>query len=316
MSNLSNYIDKLKKFQKANPDLSEEELIMYVYLDLGLRFKFDQEFFFGGSKTKKNLYEKSNRIDTLEECLKSNKLICRSGAYLMQYILRELGVNIRTIVDPEDLRKYKHVYNIITPKNGGEEYSIDLQEDMINMHFHAFTKDFGLATDGTDRLVISREEQKKMHQKFGYVSDKNPYIDEYIYLIKQHIGLFDTYEEKIDFLLSNIDPIEYPNVDYWERRWKHERFLKKILTQQEMSKLNSIEFYKEKDDGSKEFINGFAYEGSKGVIVYMYSKADNKYNSYSVKEVAQMVKNEGLCNLQKIKGLNSELMKLKNDEAR
>lgn len=316
MSNLSEYVEKIKRYKKDNPDLTEAELIMYVYLDLGLRFKFDQDYFFKGTKERKRIYEHSRRLSSLDECLENNKVICRSAAYIMQYVLTEMGIKIRTVEDEEDTRRYKHVYNIITPADGSEEYSIDLQEDMIYMHYHTFTKNFGLSTDGRNRPIISREEQKRMHKKFGYISDQNPYVDDYIYMFKEDIGLIDEFQDKIDFVLKNIDPIDYPRVNYWERRWKHDRFLKELFTKDEMKRLNLVEFFHRKEDKSKEYINGFFVDGPKGVVVYMYSMEDNAYRSYTVPEIALMVKNEGLELNQKIKGLNRELLKLKISEGR
>ncbi len=316
MSKLREYTEKMKQYKLANPDLTEQELIMHVYLDLGLRFNFDQDFFFGGSKNKRRIYDSSNRFNVLDECMEKNIVICKSGSYILQYVLTELGVNIRTIEDPEDERRYKHYYNIITPADGSEEYSIDLQEDMIYMHYHAFTRDFGLSTDGKERRVISRDEIKRIHTKLGYISKEFPYVDEYIYLFKEDIGSIEKLEDKIDFILTNIDPIDYPQVNYWERRWKHERFIKELLSKDERAKLGVLEFYRTKADGTKEFINGFCHESSKGVTVYMYSLEDNKYNSYSVPEIAQEFVNNGLNCYQKIKGLNKEILKLKGKESR
>ena len=316
MSNLSEYVEKVKKYQAEHPDLTEAELIMYVYLDLGMKFKFDQDYFFKGTKERKKIYEHSKRLSNLDECLENNKVICRSAAYIMQYILAELGIKARTVEDEEDTRRYKHVYNIITPADGSEEYSIDLQEDMIYMHYHTFTKNFGISTDGKERNVISREEQKRMHTKFGYISEQNPYVDDYIYLFKEDIGFMDNFQDKIDFVLKNIDPIVYPNVNYWERRWKHDRFLKELFTKEEMKRLNVVEFYHRKENGEKEYTNGFFVDGPKGVVVYMYSKEENAYQSYTVPEIALKVKNEGLEHHQKIKGLNRELLKLKMSEGR
>ena len=53
MSNLSEYIEKVKEYKKKNQNISEEELIRYVYLDLGKRFSFDLSFSFGNKKKKK-----------------------------------------------------------------------------------------------------------------------------------------------------------------------------------------------------------------------------------------------------------------------
>ena len=312
MCNLDKYVEKVKEYIEKNPGLTENEIIMYVYLDLGERFKFDQDFFFGGNKKKKRMYIEAQDFGELNECMEKNKIICKSSSYILEYILRKLDVNIRTANDIKDLRKYKHVYNIITPKDGSEEYSIDLQEDIINIHYHSFPKNFGLSLKDGKTYIVSRKSQQEMHKKFGYVSRKNPYTDDYIYLFKQDLHLFEDFYSKLDFVLQNIDPIEYPNVDYWERRWKHERFLKELFPTSELSrKLNLVECYKEKDNGTKIFLNCFWVNCPKGVRVYLYSMDDNKYNKYSLPEFALKVKNEGLKYRQGIMRLRKEFKKLK-----
>ena len=86
MSKLSEYVKKAKQYKLENPNLTEPELIMYVYLDLGLRFNFDQDFFFGGSKNKRRIYDSSNRFNVLDECMEKNIVICKSGSYILQYV--------------------------------------------------------------------------------------------------------------------------------------------------------------------------------------------------------------------------------------
>ena len=49
----------IKEYIKQNPNISEEKLIRYVYLDLGQRFSFDLRFAFGNTKTRRNIYTKS-----------------------------------------------------------------------------------------------------------------------------------------------------------------------------------------------------------------------------------------------------------------
>lgn len=311
MRNLDKYVEQTKKYLQENPNMTEVEKIMYVYLDLGSRLKFDKNFFFGGNKRKKEIYESAKYFNKLNECLESGKITCKSASYLLEYILGKFGVQIKTVEDEYDLRKYKHVYNIITPKDGSEEYSIDLQEDMINIHYHDFTKDFGLALDRTERYVIGRQEQKKIHEKLGYISKNNPYVGEYIYLVRSNLDLVEGFYNKLDFALKHIDPMKYQGIDYWERRWKHERFLQNIFPEQELArKLNVVEFFKRMENGDKEFINGFFVNSSKGVNVYLFSDQDCGYNSYSLPEFALKVKKEKIEYRQGIKGLRRELNNL------
>lgn len=50
MSKMEQYIKKVEEFISKNKDLTEMEIIRYVYLDLGKRFSFNLNFAFGNSK--------------------------------------------------------------------------------------------------------------------------------------------------------------------------------------------------------------------------------------------------------------------------
>ena len=133
-------------------------------------------------------------------------------------------------------------------------------------------------------------------------------------MFKQDLGLFDDFYSKIDFVLQNIDPIEYPNVEYWERRSKHDKFLRELFSEEELEKkLNLVECYHEDEQENKTYFNCFFVNCKGGVKVYFYSKEDNKYNRYSLSEFALKVKNEGIKYRQGILGLRTELNKLEDE---
>lgn len=316
MSNLENYIQNLKEYFNKNPDFTETEKIMYVYIDLGKRFKFDQDFYFAGSKERKRIYEHSNFFDYLEESFEKNKIICKSSSKICEHILKSLGINCITLTDESDLRKYPHVYNIIIPKDGSESYSIDLQNDIENIEFHAFTRNFGLSIMNGKSFVIPVKEQKRIHEKIGYVSEKNPYMDSYIYLFKQDLGMFETFNEKIDFVLQNIDPEKLDGINYWERRWKHEKFIEALFPAEELqNKLHTVEIYKKIGD-KKKFYNAYFVMEKQKPIIYIYSEDDFKYNKISVEEFAKMEQEKGFnCTQeQRIPGINKAKRKLRDSE--
>ena len=58
LNNLDEYILEIKEKIKTIPDITELELIRYVYLDLGKKISFDETFKpFGNSKTKQKIYK-------------------------------------------------------------------------------------------------------------------------------------------------------------------------------------------------------------------------------------------------------------------
>ena len=311
---IEEYINDIKEKLAKYANLTEEETVMFVYLDLAQKLKFDDDFFFGGSKKKKSIYHNAAYPNTLNKCLENNKIICRSSSYLLEKILTELGIKIRTVYEDNPLKKYKHVYNVITPKNSEEEYTIDLQNDIYNIQYHCFTSNFGLSTEETNKYIISKERQKHIHHKFGYINDTNLYCDEYIELFKIYTLSDLPFLEKIDLVLKNIDPYPYPNISYWERRWHHEYILNQLFEEKELkNKLNTIEFYKVLDN-DREYNNGFFVCSKDGAIIYYYSKENYCYESYNVKEFANKVLTENIFYNQGIMGLNHEIDILKEEK--
>lgn len=309
---LDNYVNEIKKNLLVNNISAEEEIIMYVYLDLAKRFKFDDDFFFGGSKRKKEIYHKARYIDELNKCLEKNKIICRSSAYILEYVLTKLNIKIITVHENNALKRYQHVFNIIKPSDNLEEYIVDLQDDIANIHYHSFTSNFGISIYDEKKYIISKKKQKEIHQKLGYISKNNLYTDEYIELFKIYTLSELPFEDKIDIVLKNIDPYYYPDIGYWERRWQHEKILSSLFDYKELkNKLNIVEFYKKNEDGNKEYNNGFFIHTKEGVIVYYYSNDNYQYESYNLKEFAQKVLDENIYHNQGIMGLNHELNILK-----
>lgn len=307
---LDDYINYLKKYVQDN-SLQEEEFIMMVYLNLGKMFKFDQDFFFGGSKKREEMYYLAPRYSYCNESFKKKKINCKVVSYILKYILENFGINIKVIEALNDERKYKHVLNLIKSSNN-EEYTIDLQDDMINIHYHDFTYGFGLSPDGS-KYVISPDRQRLMHEKLGYITKDNPYTGEYIYLIKQYVNCFDDFASKVSFVLENIDCVDNSNIDYFERYWRHKRILERIFTEHELTNLlKMVEFYKIQEDGTKKYYNGFFLDIPKNVLIYMYSMEENQYIAYTPDEFAIKIQKENIYYNQNIRGIKGALKRLDN----
>lgn len=63
MDDLDKYVSEIKEHIKTIPDISEIELIRYVYLNLGSKLSFDETFMpFGNSKSRQNMYKYHSRL--------------------------------------------------------------------------------------------------------------------------------------------------------------------------------------------------------------------------------------------------------------
>lgn len=240
MGELEEYIETLKEETKS---FSELEVIRYVYIKLGKVMTFDLKFAFGSEKNKNKIYKYSlcNR-KSLNKYLESKTIICKSLAYLLEYVLKELGINIITVFDDDYAVNYTHVYNIIRLQDGNC-IKIDLQSDLEFIQAHLRTRYFGQAIYSTCK-GINRDELEQIDKKIKYISDSEYYADDYDYLIKTVIDYFPNLNDKLEFLLSNLDPYDYyKNMGYAEFRWHFFNRVNLFLTSKEKRKIHVLDMY-------------------------------------------------------------------------
>ena len=320
MDNLDNYVEKVKEWISTVPDITEELIVRYVYLDLGKRFHFDINYRpFGDSKKRNMIYRASDSPILLNKCMETNNIICNSLSNILVYVLRKLGVNIVAIKEQCIENRNPHVYNSISPRNGGPKYTIDLQEDLYYIQMHAFTKNFGLELGNEQKNVISRFEQETMDRQLGYITDDSYYTDDYIYTLKTDMGFFDTFNEKVGFILENIEAIENKEMGYADRQWYHVRILENFFSEEDFDynnskgKIHFIDCYKEIND-VKHYINVVVVDNNNNPDIYIYNERKSKYCKIDIIHFAHAVKS-GLIILHnsKIKNLNKTIKELKDN---
>lgn len=198
MSKLNNLINY---FKQATANFNEIETIRYIYLYLGKMFHFDINFAFGNSKTKNKIYRECLYNETsFNENLDTNNIICKSLAYLFEYILKALGFNAISVSGDFYHNDFHHIYNHITLKNG-TTYSFDLESDLKYIQGHFRTRYFGIGVTGSSLSPLFLE---KIDLKLGAITSEKYYADDYYYLLKSVTDLL-SFEEKVPFILNNLD---------------------------------------------------------------------------------------------------------------
>lgn len=319
MSVLNDYIKRLENYIEEHPDISEKLFIRYVYWDLGLRFSFDSEFIpFGSSKRKQQIYKKCDTDVEIEKSMKTSIVICKTEAKILEKVLKYFGVNIVTVEDKLDYRKCPHVYNIIKPKDNSEPYSVDLQEDMYRMQMNGFTTNYGLSIRDGKTSVLTRFEQEQMDRELGYINDQHYYTDEYLYLIKSDIGLFNDFGGKAKFLLENIEVLENPQMQYTDRMWYHVQILQHFFSLREFDfdndkgQIRMINCYKDVN-GIRKYFNCIVVRTISGTDVYLYNKKKGGYSQINLISFARAVKNGLVIHNSKVPGLGRYLKEIKEE---
>lgn len=313
MSSLKKYMERVKQ---ETENFTEIEKLRYVYLDLGKRFQFDLNFIFGNSKNKRDIYEHSQSEEELNKSMDNDTGICKSIAYIFEYVMKEVGINITTVVDPRDNRKCPHMYNIVTTTDGNK-YKFDLQGDMRFIKAHLRTKYFGISTDEYQKPIVSRFELEQIDKKLGYITKDLYYTDEYLELIKMDMSLFEDFGERVQFVLENSEAYTDKNMGYVDRRWRMEELIGsfnkpgQLFSWEEKKKIHMVDCYKEKD-GKKEYELCIVVDVDDGTDIYIFSEKENCFVKKTMDEFAELIEN-GLVNIQGINGLRQVLKERKKE---
>ena len=316
MGALDKYIESVKEKTKG---FTEIEKLRYVYLDLGKRFSFNLNFSFGNTKTKKDIYMNSRNKEEFDEIMNNNNIICKSSSYIYEYVMKELGIDLKTEVYSEDnYTKFPHMYNVLT-KSDNKKYTFDLQLDIRNIRAHLRTGNFGIAMEENEMPLINRFELEQLDKKLGYITDELYYADDYLELIKINMAMIDDFSKKVQFVLENLEDYTDPKMEYAERKWRMEDLIGidnqegLLFSSREKNKIHLIDCYKEKD-GKKDYQMCIVVDTKNGNDIYLFSKENNSFEKKSLKQLAELVEN-GLVNLQGIQGLKQVLNQRKQSDA-
>lgn len=288
-----NYLDTfINEVKEETMGFNELEIIRYVYIKLGRRLSFDLNFSYGTSKMKAKIYnECSMRPENLNRYLENKIIICKSSCYLLEYILKNLGVNIITIYDDDDEKRFRHVLNIIKLQDG-RTTSIDLQRDISYIRTRSKTRFFGIAKEPY-HTKIDQSELEKIDFKIKYITEEEYYSDAYSDLLKETLGYFTDLKEKIEFLINNLFPYE-SDLSYAEFREQYINQIKYYLSEEERQKVRLIDMFYARED-KRDFTMCIIVDLTHlDREIYLYSSTTNSFEHLSVEEFEEKMHNNNL----------------------
>lgn len=312
MNNLDRYVEEKRKELKEKNIVNELDIIKYIYIDLGNKFSFDNNYLpFGTSKSREKIYKyKSRNINDLDYCMQTNTAICKSLSYILEYILTELNIKIITIADPIDKTKYPHVFNIVY-LNDGRQICIDLQEDIHNIQTHSFTSNFGLENIHTNSLIINRKEQEEIDKRIGYNTKDNYYADDYLYFLHYMVDTIDDFREKVRIILENIDINPTNKMGYIDRQWHHKKILEEFFNtkefeyEQNTGKIKMYDCFKE-INGKKKYYSFIMVNHKNETDIYVYNEKDSKYSLMHTENCVNCIENGMQMNSKIVRGIRKK----------
>ncbi len=308
MSALKKYIEELKENIAKKGDISEIEIIRYIYINLGRKMNFDLNFTFGNAKQKKMIARSRFNEEELNRAFKKRTIICESLALIFKMILAEFGIKADTEQET-NYGQFKHTYNVITLADG-RRVKFDLEEDLEFIQTGSKTKFFGIIEDDSNlsqgQILVSEDELKEIDKTTAEYIPWGFYFDDMVHLLKfatkkMHI------EEKLINVLDNLDVyVRDRKMGYRERIYYHNRVIHEVFNEKELNKIHQIDCYK-MIDGEKHFVSCVILDRTKEEnMVFLYSDKTGRYEEIKLQDLAREVKN-GLVVMQGIRGLRKYL---------
>lgn len=258
-----------KNIEKEQKDLTDEEKIRNIYLNLGNKFAYDRDYLYSDWERSKEIYQKVIMPDILKNTNSSNKIkaTCRQ----MAVSLAEEINNIPKETTQEEIvakivgyrpDQEMHVGTLV--KIGQKNYYLDLYKDLYKIQRGMRTEYFASSKEKIEKIkkmypsvdedlkkiefdTIDKEQLKQMDIKLGYVK-YGLYFDDVIETLKKEMKD----EKNLREYVKDYDKIK----DKDERnkiilKWKIEyifrylknNFLEENMGMQEISKLYRKIYY-------------------------------------------------------------------------
>lgn len=293
MTKLEKYADEIIEEIKTKNELTEDELIRFIYFSLGKKVVFDLDWVFGDEYTKRNIYYKPVTPELLDNYEQDEKwpMICKGISYIMSYIGKKVGLNIEVVKDEPDKQiPFPHIYNKVTKKDGSF-YNLDLYLDLPNIYMNQRTEFFGFTNYALPR-VFTRKQLEEMDYKLGYITDKKGYTDEYYYLLKDYTSRLDSIYEKMNVILENPSPYKDFDLEYEERKRYIINTIRYILWDDDDKywRWEWLDCYYIKDNKMipKEII--YLIEDN-NTYFYEYNLDNKNFNQISIDNLSKMISN-------------------------
>lgn len=294
LNELDEKVNKLK--QKSNGEILPVEILRLIYIDLGQKMNFDLGYTFGNSKQKRAIYEINPNEESMDNAIKTKKIICKSIAYMLDIIVPRYG--FKSVVKYEldengRVRTGAHVYNIIYSPDG-KSFSIDLEEDMEYIQTGAKTKHFAIKLDGSKKCAYDDEVLRRIDKENGYIPE-GIYMDDIMYLLEKAVSGNISDDVLFEFILDNLNKYrDIKHMGYRERILYYERMIYHFFDDKRFDpkgKLSnkSIEGFDcyRLVNGERQYISCLITNFNEEKI-YLFNNEKNCYEKISAEEFIEM----------------------------
>ena len=294
-------------------NLSELELIRYIYLNLGKILVYNTNYYYNSnSKEKQAIFENNKHIIFP----RTNEIICNSTE-LFTYLLKKFNIDAETFYSALETHAETVVFT-----SDKKMYSFNLVGDLSRIQTNRKTTYF--ATDSYFDVFIeeiesfyhhpcssmSASQLKAIDDKLGYTF-RGIYTDDFISMLKKDIAensayiippnthFKDEYDKKenmrkylVEFLLNrcNILNEELSPVGFEETTHYYWNLFMKVLSKEDLSKVNLYRCFFDKKISNKDMISIISLSCKDSYIYYLYNRKLRKIYKSSQRLCGNLIK--------------------------
>lgn len=326
--------EELKEEFNTFESFYETLIIRKVYITLGMRFKFDLNFWFGTRKEKEKIYNQSNDEESIKESMNNYIGNCKVISNVLEMVFSNLNISYKAEKDSWCHRNYAvHVFGVITPADRSEKYIIDLENDLRDIQSKSRTRNFGIlyniyTSDEYENIKFkfSKKILEKIDTLINDISEKEFYSDEYSDFLRYYTGMLPKEEKEnqakylnwIKTVIENIVPYENEQLKGKDRILHHRKRLREAFNvngkfpNSEIIRFGKFAiyvidaYYQDKNN----FIEYLVIAKNKPIAFYKYDENINQFIEADIETYVEEV-NNGLVTDIKIPGL--KITQNKND---
>lgn len=288
-------------------NLTKIEQARYTYLQLGRLVTFDEKYWLGNSKTRRQIYKSARRVHDFKD-MKDNKVICVSISNLYNSLLSKLGIEAEAVRAEDEI----HVYTIF--KIDGVEYEADLQRDLQFIQTHRKTRMFGRDPEFSIKRQIPDDKMKEMDEKFGYTYEGDERLSILIDRLSNELKQIPDMEEKVKLALDEIADFEADtDMGFVERMMYYELFLADIFDKQEANKTQIMDMYAEKDGERRYTCCISANKGKNEYCRFIYSEKTGTFLPIDEADLIELM-DQGLRTVANRKVIGLKKVKKKEED--
>lgn len=226
----------LKQLIKDNEyrwqNFSDEELMRWLYIELGNCFSFSRKYRYAITAEEKARIELEAKdvVKRPRRINNSDSVICIDIEETMRMLLTDLfGIDSRVVLDGSG----PHVYLEVRTENYGR-VKLDLQEDLCNIKAGRKTEHFACESsyDGRNYMTIPLDAIKEMDKKLGFIGEDEKYMEDKLEKYREKIDESESIDEKVRkvfVLLEHKFSDRLNNMKYCERTELYKKVIEEMI---------------------------------------------------------------------------------------